>query len=450
MSPNVPCPSDQEQYRHADDCLPGMAEAGSQEKTCKASAHPQPLQRLSPPLHPTTKEAEAANVLMNLSGKGAERGGQPRIEPCTSPLQSHHPTKAPLYACPVVPGRKDPGGRKELAPCDEVPQINEKDLVPLATQVLCQFCSLQCEDLVELTDHVLAAHHTPEADTVLSSPQKKVRVSPKAVEKGGVVVTKGEEERQQEAATSSTAMIVVLQQATGNSQDKKTRRKERLKRGNSDVDKGSNSGEPSSCEENSQQENCTEEWQPPVVGDGPETSQPQPDLPTPALPTNNLCDKDQDWLKGQAGRSVTELVPVASGDALAMAMESSQIRILEAKVTILMCLECSSGFTDPQEYGGHACDASQPLILRGPDGSVTLTDLPPGTVTPHLQASDMRLFPDFFIQQTAEGGGRGLQMVHLSGRMMRLHTNCPLAYLGEQLISFRSLSGAIMKLLLLE
>ncbi|MPC66962.1 hypothetical protein E2C01_061121 [Portunus trituberculatus] len=120
-----------------------------------------------------------------------------------------------------------------------------------------------------------------------------------------------------------------------------------------------------------------------------------------------------------------------------MAVESSQIRVLETKITIQVCLECSSGFTDPQDYTGHVCVANRPLVYRGSDGSVTLADVPPGTTAHQLQTSDMRLFPEFFVQQTVEGGVRGLQVVHLSGRTLRLHTNCPLSYLGDQLISFR-------------
>lgn len=441
LASSVACPLGPGEYEHSGDCLPGLTESGSQEEklTCKASVtHTQHLHRLSPPLQPTTKETEAANVLMNLSGKATDRGTQPILESCSTPLLSHHSaTKASLYSCPpMASGRKDPGSRREPVPCDEVPQINEKDLLPLATQVLCQFCSRQCEDLVELHEHVLAAHHAAEADSTLSVPQRKARVSLKAEEEGGGVTPLEEREQKQEPVDSSTAMIVLFQQPSTSysSVGKKTKRKSKLKRGTSELGKGTITTEESS----QQEEDCVEDWQSAVVSDGPETTQSRPDLPPPTLPTNSLCDKDQDWLKGQAGRSVTELTPVASGDALAMAVESSQIRVLETKVTILVCLDCSSGFTDPQEYGGHACTANQPLVYHGSDGSVTLADLPAGTPANHMQASDMRLFPEFFIQQTVEGGGRGLQVVHLSGRTLRLHTSCPLSYLGDQLISFRS------------
>lgn len=446
------------QYRHSGDCLPGVAKSKSQAEekvACKASVtHPQPLHQPSPPLQPTTKETEAANVLMNLSGKAADRGTQPRLEPCSTTLQSHHSvSKVSIYSCPsLAPGRKKLGGKRELATCDEVPQINEKDLLPLATQVLCQFCSRQCEDLVELHEHVLAAHHAAEADAGLSLPQRKVQVSPKDMERGCAAVAMEERDRRQEHGTPGAAMIVLFQQANTSHSiiEKKTKRKGKLKRGNSELSKESIT--PGlSCEDNSQHEKSSKDWQSTVEGNDPETSQPQLDLPAPTLSTNTLCDKDQDWLRGQAGRSVTELTPVTSGDALAMAVESSQIRLLEAKITILVCLECSSGFTDPQEYGSHVCDADQPLVCRGPDGSVTLTDLPPGTPAHHLQASDMRLFPEFFIQQTLEDGGRGLQVVHLSGRTLRLHTSCPQAYLDKQLISFRLVfAGKIMLCLFYE
>lgn len=408
--------------------------------TCKASeTHPHALHQPSPPLQPTTKETEAANVLMNLSGKAAERGSQSRLESCSTSLQSQHSaSKAPVYCPSLGLGRKKLSGKKELATCDEVPQINEKDLLPLATQVLCQFCSRQCEDLVELHEHVLAAHHAGEVDAGPSIPQRKVQVSPKDVERGVASVAIEERDRRQEQGTPDAAMIVVVQQTSNshNIVEKKSKKKGKLKRGNSELGKGSISDSPS-CEDSSQQENCSEDLQSSIEGNDPETSQPQRDLPAQTLSTNMLCDKDQDWLRGQAGRSVTELTPVASGDALAMAVESSQIRLLEAKITVFVCLECSSGFTDPQEYGSHVCDAKQPLAYRGPDGSVTLADLPPGAQTHHLQASDMRLFPEFFIQQTLEGEGRGLQVVHLSGHTLRLHTSCPQAYLDKQLISFR-------------
>lgn len=436
---SVACPLNPGQYEHSGNGLPRLTESESQEEkvACKTPVTvSQPLHRLSPPLQPTTKETEAANVLMNLSGKATDRGTQPILESCTTPHHSHHSGSRPqLYSCPPLsPGRKDLGGRREPVPCDEVPQINEKDLLPLATQVLCQFCSRQCEDLVELHEHVLAVHHAAEADASLTVPQRKAHTSFRVEDDDGIPPVE-EEEQRQEPADSDTTMIVLFPQPSTSHElvEKKSKRTSKSKRETSEL-----SNEGINTEEISQQEeDCVKDWQSSVVVDSSETSHSQPDLPPPTLPTNNLCDKDQDWLKGQACRSVTELTPVASGDALAMAVESSQIRVLETKITIQVCLECSSGFTDPQDYTGHACLNNRPLVYRGSDGSVTLADVPAGTTAHQLQTSDMRLFPEFFVQQTVEGGVRGLQVVHLSGRTLRLHTSCPLSYLGDQLISFR-------------
>ncbi|XP_045137590.1 histone-lysine N-methyltransferase PRDM9-like isoform X2 [Portunus trituberculatus] len=446
---SVACSLNPGQYEHSGDDLPRLTESGSQEEkvVCKTPVS-QPLHCLSPPLQPTTKETEAANVLMNLSGKATDRGTQPILESCSTPHHSHHSGSRPqLYSCPpMAPGRKDLSSRREPVPCDEVPQINEKDLLPLATQVLCQFCSRQCEDLVELHEHVLAAHHTAEADASLTVPQRKAQTSFRVEEDDGIAPV-DEQEQRLEPADSDTSMIVLFPQpsTSHNFLEKKSKRSSKFKKEAFEL-----SNEGITTEECSQQEeDCVNDWQSSVVVDSSETqpdwqssvvvdsSETQPELPPPTLSTNNLCDKDQDWLKGQACRSVTELTPVASGDALAMAVESSQIRVLETKITIQVCLECSSGFTDPQDYTGHVCVANRPLVYRGSDGSVTLADVPPGTTAHQLQTSDMRLFPEFFVQQTVEGGVRGLQVVHLSGRTLRLHTNCPLSYLGDQLISFR-------------
>ena len=438
LTSSVACPLVPGQYEHSEDCVPELTESGCQEEkvACKTSMTVPPnLHRLSPPLQPTTKETEAANVLMNLSGKATDRGTQPILESCPASVQSHHSTtKVPLYSSPPMdPGTKDFANKREPAPGDEVPQINEKDLLPLATQVLCQFCSRQCEDLVELHEHVLATHHASEADATLSVPQRKAHVSLRT-EDGVEVASVKEWDQKQDATDSGTAMIVLFPQpsTSHSSVEKKTKRKGKLKRDTSELGK-----ESITTEESLQQEDYVEDWHSTVMGDDPETPQSRPDHPPPPLSTNNLCDRDQDWLEGQAGRSVTELTPVSSGDALAMAVESSQIRVLETKVTILVCLDCSCGFTDPQEYGGHICVADRPLVCRGSDGSVTLVDVSAGTPAHHMQASDMRHFPEFFIQQTVENGGRDLQLVHLSGRTLRLHTSCPLSYLGDQLISFR-------------
>lgn len=437
---SVACPLNTGQFEHSGDGLPGLTESGCQEEKveCKTPGTvSQPLHSLSPPLQPTTKETEAANVLMNLSGKATDRGTQPILESCSTSHHSHHSGSRPqLYSCPPMgSGRKDFGIRREPAPCDEVPQINEKDLLPLATQVLCQFCSRQCEDLVELHEHVLATHHAAESDASLTVPQRKAQTSFRAGEEDDRVTHVEEQEQRQEPTDSDTTMIVLFPQpSTSHSPvEKKSKKTTKSKRETCEL-----SSEGITNEESSQQEgDCEKEWQSSVAGNSSEAFHSQPDLAPATLSTNNLCDKDQDWLKGQAGRSVTELTPVASGDALAMAVESSQIRVLETKVTIQVCLECSSGFTDPQEYTGHVCPANRPLVYRGSDGSVTLADVPAGTTVHQLQTSDMRLFPEFFVQQTVEGGIRGLQVVHLSGRTLRLHTSCPLSYLGDQLISFR-------------
>ncbi|XP_042230779.1 uncharacterized protein LOC121872173 isoform X2 [Homarus americanus] len=423
-----------------------------------------------PPQQPTTKETEAANVLMNLSGKAADRTSHTRLG---SSLPSHQEFIIPdvgkpsLYLLP--PGTSyskfDSGIKREYPLCDEVPQINEKDLLPLATQVLCQFCSRQCEDLVELHEHVLAMHNIPEPETPLMPSYKRVKNHSEDEDLKHFVDGKRQkqdiENHAKECAKDSSPLMCTntLSEAQESSnkqymEEKKLKRKPKLKKG--DKKDGSWSSEdqsdPSKVVNSDLNKNCIMEFgnTPPspkenTLGSELDTYCPQEQILHKNLTqvkSDSLYDKDETWLKRHTAESITELTPVGS-DALAIAIESSQIRVIEAKVTIFVCIKCSCGFTDNQEFTDHICHSSQPFVRSYPDGSVALVN-DNNLCEDHLQLPDNNVwyFPEFFIRRPGKEeektDGSDLHIIHSSsGRRLHLLTTYQPAYLSERLICFR-------------
>lgn len=426
-----------------------------------------------PPQQPTTKETEAANVLMNLSGKAADRAGHTRLDPCLPHQEFTVPdvSKSALYILPsgTSNSKYDSSVKREYSVCDEVPQINEKDLLPLATQVLCQFCSRQCEDLVELHEHVLAMHNVPETEPPLMPSYKKLK---NHIENEDVDLKYCDGKRWKQdigdhvkecakdlspltsISTSSVSQESDYKQYT---EEKKLKRKPKLRKGGKEVSNWNSNREQSSHPHHFKEENIQRNKN--FIKEYQNTSQaPKEDAFTSQLDTYNppeqlhqenhntavkidsLCDKDEDWLKCHNSGSITELTPVGS-DALAIAIESSQIKDFEAKVTIFVCLKCSCGYTDSQEFRDHICNSSCPFVQNFADGSVMLSN---DTVVyeDHNQLSDSNVwyFPEFYIKRPLEDEkNEGLQIVHSSsGRKLQLHTSYQPAYLSEQLISFRS------------
>ncbi|XP_076046172.1 uncharacterized protein LOC143028242 isoform X2 [Oratosquilla oratoria] len=111
---------------------------------------------------PTTKETEAADVLMELSGKAKRKKtfDPPPDGPNKTLIEDDR--RAVIYAAPIETSYLSHERRETVAAPGEVSMINEKDLLPLATEVICQYCPQQCEDLVELHEHVLAMHNMSE------------------------------------------------------------------------------------------------------------------------------------------------------------------------------------------------------------------------------------------------------------------------------------------------
>ncbi|XP_071547186.1 uncharacterized protein [Panulirus ornatus] len=422
-----------------------------------------------PPQQPTTKETEAANVLMNLSGKAADRASHARLDPCL-PHQEFTVSdvgKPSLYILPsgTSNSKYDSPVKREYPVCDEVPQINEKDLLPLATQVLCQFCSRQCEDLVELHEHVLAMHNVPETDPPLMPSYKKLKNHLENEDELKYCDGKrwkqdfGDHVRECSKDSPLTSLSTAsVSQESNNKQyieEKRLKRKPKLKRGGKEVSNWNNNKEQSDHhhykEENiNKNKNFIKEYQ--TVSQEPKENTLRSQLDTydpheqfhqenhnTAVKTDGLCDKDEDWLKCHTAESITELTPVGS-DALAIAIESSQIRVIEAKVTIFVCLKCSSGYTDSQEFRGHICSSSCPFVQNFADGSVMLaSDTSMCEDRIQLPDNNVWYFPEFFIRRPLEDEKNdGLQIIHSSsGRKLQLHTNYQPAYLSEQLISFR-------------
>ncbi|XP_045600743.1 uncharacterized protein [Procambarus clarkii] len=444
------------------------------------------VKRLSPQ-QPTTKETEAANVLMNLSGKAADRTNQTRLD---SGLSTYHELTIPdvsksslyLLSSGTLNSKCESNIiKREYSLCDEVPQINEKDLLPLATQVLCQYCSQQCEDLVELHEHVLAMHNVPETETPLMPSNKKVknlsedddeflrRLSDGKKQKQDKIESKQDIEPKQDAENqikecskdsavvlpTSTSSDVQLTKNKQYTEEKKLKRKQKLKKESKPssswiIYEVSDHPNCSLGEESEQTKSYVKECKnSPQMQNTPGSELPTysshehfvQESTTPEARNDNFYDKDEEWLKHNSGENITELTPVGN-DALAMAIESSQIRVIEAKVTIYVCVKCSSGYTDAQEFKDHICHASRPLVQTCADGSVTLAcDTSVCEDRIQLPESNMWYFPEFCIRRPAEDEKseiRGLQIIHNpSGRRILLHTHYQPAYLSEQLISFR-------------
>ncbi|KAK8746001.1 hypothetical protein OTU49_017217 [Cherax quadricarinatus] len=426
------------------------------------------VNRLSPQ-QPTTKETEAANVLMNLSGKAADRANHTRLDLSLPP---HHELTIPdagktslyLLSSSTLNSKYDASIiKREYSLCDEVPQINEKDLLPLATQVICQICLRQCEDLVELHEHILAMHNVAETETPLMPSYKKVRNHPEDDDEDDLRQLSESKRQKQEIGNEikgddstmlnvSTSSVIHESKIKQPSEEKKLKRKPKLKK----LDKASTSwiiceesGHPNCSleEESDQNKNSMKECDNTLqTGNTPESALATYNSHEHFLRENLISEvkhhccfnKDEEWLKHQEGESITELTPVGN-DALAIAIESSQIRVIEAKVTIFVCLNCSSGYTDTREFKDHICHSSRPFVQNCSDGSVTLVN---DTSEDRIQLPENNVwyFPEFYIRRLADDKSevRELQIIHSSsGRQLQLHTNYQPTYLSEQLISFR-------------
>lgn len=527
----------------------------------------------TPPQHPTTKETEAANVLMNLSGKAAagDRLGQTGLDSgvtCISPpahiLQlssrdlstSKDHNRFVAYTCPeslLVSNSISSGTAYSstslayltsdlttLKPAvcswaDEVPQINEEDLLPLATEVVCNVCEQQCKDVVELHEHLLAAHNTPDHahDTLPASKKPKI-------------LSEGDD-----TSEYSDISRVILQESGGSKLLAKERKSKRKNRSKKTEDMTCNISDKVSVSSN---ENCGRRSElldrdenlstttPPHAGDdlslkdpstyilpsstpgmcvmtaksvvnnqyvfspptrgttnntclSPYSSQSKPALiestgsvkgdqqtfspaaratssidnlhtcilprspsgsPVVVVESDTLGVKDQDLVRYQSDSIVTEVVAAADDDllpttgetlaagpdALAIAVEKSQIESKEGKVMILVCVDCSCGFTESEEASRHTCLPDQPLIKRHPDCSVTLSDHHPLSKIPKDHVDHELYFPEFVIRRIkGQTEMKDQVIVHReSGCTLHLHTPHQPDYMRHQPISFRSVS----------
>ncbi|XP_037786036.1 zinc finger protein 37-like [Penaeus monodon] len=423
------------------------------------------LTKCLPQQLPTTKEAEAANVLMNLSGKAADRVGHTRLESCTILHQeviSSDATKPTLYMVPS--GTSNSNVKREYPVCDEVPQINEKDLLPLATQVLCQFCSQQCEDLVELHEHVLAMHNMCETEPPFMTSYKKLKNQSQDEDVESRPPGEGRRHREnkdknyeQEShsldellipVTSSGGILRHESEKRKFIEDKKAKKKPRSRKGNQNAEcksaslelcnKTSHSEGQDSYSKNvwdksnDSRQDIIHDINVSVIDNIPKQYSP--------LTTDQVHLEEKE--KSVPIHHPTE-VPVSqvTGDALAIAIESSKIRVIEAKVTIFVCLKCSSCYTNAQEFRIHACSRIQPVIERCPDGSVVLVKhVNTEENQAQLSEEEVWYFPEFLIrQQRGDKKQTGdLEIVDtLSGHRLQLYTAYQPSYLSEQLISFR-------------
>ena len=454
-----------------DDCISSISQFDT--------SHDESRECLSPQ-HPTTKETEAANVLMNLSGKATDRISHGRVETGVHSKElSTFEGKAAVFS--LTPAnlsstRIDFSVKREHLLCDEVPQINEKDLLPLATQVLCQFCSKQCEDLVELHEHVLAMHNVPDAELPLMPSVKKQKSSSEENSEQESAVKNHSCEIQKEDSSSSAKPVKCVTSSKLHYDmplspkkivSKKLQFEEKItvshethpnvsffgfsevSQKNDPILYSEEKGESSAVS----QEICktTQVLVTPkdsIVFQGCENvCFPIEQQNANPVSAKRECEgKIQRKQRGKMESNGSKVdtsddTPIVS-DALAIAVEASQIKISEAKVTIFVCLKCSVCYTHSQEFKNHSCTADRPFISTCTDGSVVLFDSP-SMDNDHLQLNNCNIwyFPEFLICQKVDHIKEEIQILEIvhciSGRKLLLSTSYQPSYLGEQFISFR-------------
>ncbi|XP_066942594.1 zinc finger protein 41-like isoform X2 [Macrobrachium rosenbergii] len=421
------------------------------------------------PQHPTTKETEAANVLMNLSGK-ADRIIHGRLETSIhSKVLSELDHKSTVF---LLPTSGSPTSKLDLnikrehsIVCDEVPQINEKDLLPLATQVLCQFCSKQCEDLVELHEHVLALHNVPDGELPLMSSTKRLKNSceEERLEVEGTLCplttskTKKDVLIHNSGSSLKTVVFTKNQLLDGRVMGESEKYKNASPLVSSCISQENNDLALLHHSENKSKNSIlshdtvkTFQVIVPPRGVGKSYELESFLLEQQQIQTVTVKSEKENQNQQRHGDEVAVNLPMAdtskhtvvANDVLAIAVEPLQIKSIEAKVTIFVCLKCSWSYTHSHEFKNHKCSGDQPFIKTCVDGSVVLVDSP-SAEEDHLQPSNYNIwyFPEFLIRQRskrAKEGSQNLEIVHCgSGRKLQLFTSYQPSYLGDQFISFR-------------
>ncbi|XP_068227215.1 zinc finger protein 732-like [Palaemon carinicauda] len=455
------------------DCMPHINQAENCQDQIEACLSPQ---------HPTTKETEAANVLMNLSGKAADRISHGRLESgIHSKVLPECDGKSTVF---LVPTSASPCSKLELnlkrehmVTCDEVPQINEKDLLPLATQVLCQFCSKQCEDLVELHEHVLAMHNIPDNEPTLMQSSKRFKNSCDELEVQGVLCPLSNSEIKKDILShrSDSVKTVVFSKLDVDQhgsvpkhtinikqlpEEKVMEKSEKYQNVSPFVSSNifqdndelllhhSEIKHKNSVDSHEMVKTFQVIMPPKGVGQSNEL---EPFLPEQQQiqTVMSSCEKENLTQHKQRDRvginlpkaNTSKSTPPAN-DVLAIAVEPLQIKSIETKVTIFVCLKCSCSYTHSQEFKKHICSAEKPFIKTCLDGSVILVDSQSTGEDDH-QLSDYNVwyFPEFLVRQKSECAKQtyqNLEIVHCgSGRKLQLFTSYQPSYLGDQFISFR-------------
>ncbi|KAK4295837.1 hypothetical protein Pmani_031623 [Petrolisthes manimaculis] len=520
----------------------------------------------TPPQHPTTKEAEAANVLMNLSGKAStsDRLGQAGLDSgvtCLSPpahiLQlssrdlssSKDHNRFVEYSCPetlMVTNNSISSNNvysstsltyltsdiTTLKPpavycwADEVPQINEEDLLPLATEVVCNVCEQQCKDVVELHEHLLAVHNTPDtlhqSKKLKNNPDEYVDTSRLILQESGgsKVLTKERKcKRKSRSKRNDDMNCNVSDKVSVSSSENCVRSSEVLDRNEnhtlttslqtvddpsikepstyilssstpstclvttkSGLDNGyvlstpqrgtTNTGQTHICMSPYSSQNNTSLIESSVEGHQqafspaarviPSTENLHTFIlphsssgnPTVVVKSDSFGVKNEDLLRYNSHHIATEVVTPANNllpttgetlaagtDALAIAIEKSQIETKEVKVMIFVCVDCSCGFTENEEASKHTCLPGQSLIKRHPDCSVTLSDNHPMSQIPQERIVQELYFPEFVIRQIkCQTGVKDQFIVHTETNCtLQLYTPYQPDYMRHQLVSFRCL-----------
>lgn len=131
-------------------------------------------------------------------------------------------------------------------------------------------------------------------------------------------------------------------------------------------------------------------------------------------------------------------------DALAQAVESTSIRVLDHRITISICLGCTTGFVGPSLGLTHNCPGDRPLTATQDNGSVSITE---SQYTfngdpAHLNQDNVWHFPDFVIQRMESLiNGResvSLEMIHSSsGRIFGLDSDKDAGKLCQNMFVFK-------------
>ncbi|CAL4142886.1 unnamed protein product, partial [Meganyctiphanes norvegica] len=158
-------------------------------------------------------------------------------------------------------------------------------------------------------------------------------------------------------------------------------------------------------------------------------------------------DKEKPKLTDKSNKLLVRVVESSSilkdkaRDALAMAVESSRIRDQDHRVSVSICLGCTTGFVGPNLILAHSCHGHHPLTIIQENNSVALTEaLYTFNGDPALlNQENVWYFPDFIIRRVDNGTESiSVEMIHSSsGRIFGLLSDKDVGSLCQNMFVFK-------------